>query len=186
MPATGFVLPSIATVEAGSGTWTNQDNIKLDDGVEATFSLAVKNTSGRWVAGTSFGFDGIIPSGATIDVVEIRMEYRVNTTGGIANPEMQSFVSGVGVGAVRAGSPLEPTTLTLNTFDVTADRAWVRADLLNANFALKIRGRNGNSATDPSYRWDYIAAQVTYTEAAPPELPLVVVAPHMPQENPPL
>jgi hypothetical protein len=162
MPATGFILPATATVEAGSGTWTNQDNIKIDDGTEATFSLAVKNTSGRWVSGTGFGLDSLIPSGSTITTVEIRMDYRVNTAGGIANPEMQSFVSGVGVGAVRVASPLEPTVLTLNTFDVTADRAWTRADLLDANFALKIRGRNGNSATDPSYRWDYIAVQVTY------------------------
>jgi hypothetical protein len=38
--------------------------------------------------------------------------------------------------------------------------------LLDANFALKIRGRNGNSTSDPSYRWDYIAVQVTYTELA--------------------
>lgn len=165
MPATGFILPATATVEAGSGTWTNQDNIKIDDGTEATFSLAVKNTSGRWVSGTAFGFDALIPSGATITQVEIQMDYRVNSTGGIANPEMQSFVGGAGVGAVRAGSPLEPTTLTLNTFDITADRAWVRDDLLDANLALKIRGRNGNNATDPSYRWDYIAVQVNYSVA---------------------
>jgi hypothetical protein len=166
MPSTGFKLPGARTVDAGSGTWTNDVNVLADDGVEATFSLAVKNTTGRWLIGQTFGFDTAVPAGATIDQVNIRMEYRVNTTGGIANPELQAFVSGVAVGAVRAASPLEPLTLTINTFDITADRSWTRADLLNGTFTLRCRGRNGNSATDPSYRWDLIAVEVVYTEPA--------------------
>jgi hypothetical protein len=166
MPSTGFLLPTARTVDTGSGTWTLDSNILADDGAEATFALTVKNTAGRWLIGQSFGFDSAIPAGATIDQVNIRMEYRVNNTGGIANPELQAFVSGGAVGAVRAGSPAEPTTLTLNTFDITADRAWTRADLLNGTFDLRCRGRNGNSTNDPSYRWDYLAVEVVYTEPA--------------------
>lgn len=163
MPATGFLLPAARTVDAGSGTWTNDVNILADDGAEATFSLTSKNTTGRSLRGQNFGFDSAIPAGATINQVQIRMEYRVNNTGGVANPEMQAFVSGAAVGSVRAGSPAEPTTLTINTFDVTADRAWTRADLLDGVFEIRCWGRNGNSTTDPSYRWDYVAAEVTYT-----------------------
>jgi hypothetical protein len=161
MPDTGWVLPTATTVDAGSGTWTNNGNITTDDGTEATFSLTSKNTSGRWNRGQTFGFDSSIPVGSTITLVEIRSEWRVNNAGGIANLEMQAFVSGTGVGSVRANSA-EPTTLTTDTFDITADRSWVRADLLNGTFEIRIRGRNGNSTTDPSYRWDHVAARITY------------------------
>lgn len=162
MPVTGWILPTANTVEAGNGTWTGDTNIRTDDGTEATFSLTTKNVSGRWNSGQTFGFDSLVPAGATINVVEIRAEWRVNNAGGIANLELQAFVSAGAVGAVRANSA-EPTTLTTNSFDITADRAWTRADLLDGTFELKVRGRNGNSATDPSYRVDHIAAQVTYT-----------------------
>jgi hypothetical protein len=172
MAITGWLLPTANTVEAGSGTWTSDTAIRIDDGTEATFSLTSKNTDGRWNSGETFNFDGAIGSTATIDLVEIRAEWRVNNAGGIAILELQAFVGGVAVGAVRANSA-EPTTLTTNTFDITADRAWTRADLVNASFTLKVRGRNGNSTTDPSYRVDHIAAQVTYTIPPPIGLPLL-------------
>lgn len=175
MPATGFVLPTARTVEAGSGTWTNDVNVLADDGAEATFALTSKNTSGRWLAGQTFGFGALIGEGSTITKVEIRVEWRVNSTGGIANLELQAFVSAGAVGAVRANAA-EPTTLTTETFDVTADRAWTRADLLDGTLELKVRGRNGNSTTDPSYRVDHLAVQVTYD---PPSIPVIHTAPRI-------
>jgi hypothetical protein len=165
---TGFLLPTARTVDTGSGTWTLDSNILADDGAEATFSLTSKNTSGRWLIGQSFGFDAAIPAGSMIDQVNIRMDYRVNDTGGVANPQLQAFVSGGAVGAVRSADPAEPTTLTENTFDITADRSWTRDDLLDAVFDLRCTGRNGNSTTDPSYRWDYIAVEVVYTAGETP------------------
>jgi hypothetical protein len=162
---TGWKLPATATVEAGSGTWTNQNNVLADDGTEATLAIAAKNTTGRWVRGDDLGFDSAIPASAVITKVEIRAEWRVNNAGGIGILELQAFVGGVAVGAVRANSA-EPTTLTTDTFDITADRTWTRANLLNASFDLKVRGRTGNNATDPSFRFDHIAAQVTYEEPA--------------------
>lgn len=171
MAVTGFVLPAAQTTDAGSGTWTNASNILADDGSEATYSLTSKNTTGPWNRGQTFGFDALIPSGSTIDLVEIRVEWRVNSAAGIANLELQAFVGGAAVGSVRANSA-EPTTLTTQTFDITADRSWVRADLLDGTFELRCRGRNGNSTNDPSYRYDHIAAQITYTE---PSAAVVVV-----------
>jgi hypothetical protein len=179
MATTGWVLPTANTVEAGSGTWTNDTNIRVDDGTEATFSLASKNTTGRWNAGQTFNLDSAIPSGSTIDTVEIRCEWRLNNAGGIGILEMQAFVSGGAVGAVRSNSA-EPTTLTTDNANITADRSWVRADLLNGTFELKCRGRNGNSATDPSYRFDHIAVQVGYTEAPTENPPIVTMAPKVP------
>jgi hypothetical protein len=173
---TGFLLPTARTVDAGSGTWTNDVNILADDGAEVTFSLTSKNTSGRWLIGQTFGFDSAIPVGATIDQVNIRTEWRVNTTSGIGHLELQAFVSGGAVGTVDTNSA-EPTTLTTETFDITADRAWTRADLLDGTFDLRCRGRNGNSTTDPSYRWDYIAVEVVYTATVVEPLPKPPVVP---------
>lgn len=174
MPATGFVLPSARTIDAGNGTWTNDVNVLADDGAEATFSLTTKNVAGRALRGQTFGFDAAIPAGSNIDQVQIRTEWRVNNAGGIATLTLQAFVSGAAVGAARTNAA-EPTVLTIETFDVTADRAWTRADLLNAVFELRTWGVNGNSTSDPSYRWDYIAVQVTYSAAA--VLPALVMAP---------
>lgn len=163
MATTGFILPSARTVEAGDGTWTDDVNILADDGSEATFSLAVKNTSGRWLVGQTFGFDSLIPAAATISQVTIRAEWRINATASTvqANLDLQAFVSGGAVGSVRTNSS-EPTTLTTDDFNLGGDRAWVRADLLDGTFELKVRGRNGNDADDPSYRVDHIAVSVTY------------------------
>lgn len=165
MPTTGFVLPTTRTVDAGSGTWTNDVNILASDGSEATFSLTSKNTDGSQLRAQNFGLGSAIPVGATIDQVQIRMNYRVNSTAGVADPRIQAYVSGASVGAIRSGSPSEPTTLTINDFDITADRSWTRADLLDGTFEILIWGRNGASTSDPSYRWDYVAVDVTYTEA---------------------
>jgi hypothetical protein len=162
MASTGWIVPTANTVEAGDGTWTNDTAILVDDGTEATFALAVKNTTGRWNVGQTFGFDSLIPVGATITSVEIRAEWRVNSASGIANLDLQVFVSGGAVGAILNEST-EPTTLTTATADRTADRSWTRDDLLNGTLELKVRGRNGNSATDPSYRVDHIAVQVGYS-----------------------
>ncbi|HZL93741.1 MAG TPA: hypothetical protein VFB99_08855 [Vicinamibacterales bacterium] len=164
MASTGWLLPTANTVEAGDGTWTNDTEILTDDGTEATLSVAVKNTTGRWNAGQTFNFDSAIPAGATITKVEIRADWRIASTAStvIAILELQAFVSAGAVGSVSANSS-EPTTLTTDTFDITADRSWTRADLLNGTFELKVRGRNGNDADDPSYRVDHIAAQIEYS-----------------------
>ncbi len=174
MATTGWVAPTANTVEAGSGTWTSDTSIRVDDGTEATFSLTTKNTSGRWNAGQTFGLGALISANATISQVQIRAEWRVNSTGGIGTLELQAFVSAAAVGAVRQNAT-EPTTLTTDTFDVTADRAWTRANLLDGTLELKVRGTNGNSTSDPSYRVDHIAVNVTYAEPFPP--PSLVMAP---------
>lgn len=162
MTSTGWVVPTARTVDAGSGTWTNDANVLVDDGTEATFSLTSKNTTGRALRGQTFGFDSLIPAGSTVDTVEIRAEWRVNSTSGVGNLELQAFVSGSAVGSVNTNSA-EPTTLTTNSYNITAARSWTRADLLNGTLELRTWGRNGNSTNDPSYRWDAIAVQVAYT-----------------------
>ena len=179
MPVTGFVLPTARTVEAGSGTWINDANILADDASVATFSLNTKNTTGRWLAGQTFGLGALIPAGSVIDAVEIRAEWHLTVTlSVIAQLELQAFVSGAAVGAVRQ-NVLEPGSPTIDTFDITADRSWTRADLLDGTFELKCRGTNGNDATDPGYLFDYIAVQVTYSAA--PGIPRLTVAPYISQ-----
>lgn len=161
MASTGWVLPTASYEESGDGTWTDTSNIHTDDGTEATFSLTSKNTAGKWAVGWTFGFDSLIPAGATISKVEIRADWRVNTTSGIAHLELAAQISGA-IQTTYTNSA-EPTTLTTDTFDITADRTWTRDNLLDAVLELKVRGRNGNSTTDPSYRVDHIAVQVEYS-----------------------
>jgi hypothetical protein len=160
--STDWLLPTAQTIEAGSGTWTNSSNILADDGTEASFSLTSKNTDGSWNVGQMLGFDSTIPATSSITAVQIRADWRVTSAGGIGNLDLAAFVTGSSTGQLRSNTS-EPTSLTTNTFTITFDRDWTRDDLLNSTFELKVRGRNGNSATDPFYRFDHIAARVSYS-----------------------
>ncbi len=52
---------------------------------------------------------------------------------------------------------------------MTGERTWTRANLLNGTLEVHARGRNGNSTTDPSYRFAWIKVQITY-DVLPTEL----------------
>jgi hypothetical protein len=172
MPSTGFTNGTTQTNDTlASTTWSNQANILDQDDDEVTEAITAKNTPGSgsttlgWLKVGTFGFDSAIPSGSTISQVIIRVRSRVNSAGGIANREMAWAISGTR-GTNVHGSATEPLTLETVDTDVTGERAWTRADLLNGTFEVHVRGRNGNSPTDPSYRFAYVAVNVTHEVAA--------------------
>lgn len=177
MPATGFVIATAQSSDVlASTTWSNQANIVVNDDTEATEALIAKNTptpadstSSGWIKVTTFGFDGLIPAGAAITKVEIQYRWRVNSAAGIANRDLCWALGGTR-GTNLHSLATEPLTLETVTTDVTAERAWTRADLLNATFAVHARGRNGNSTTDPSYRFAWIKVQVSYVQPRHPAI----------------
>ena len=56
----------------------------------------------------------------------------------------------------------EPTTDTIVIVDVTADRAWTRADLLDANLKVTADAVRGNDADAVTFSLDRIEVEVTY------------------------
>src|SRR5215207_3290199 len=169
MATTGLQLGASSSVDTlTSTTWTNITNIRANDDTETTEAIVAKNTPGTgsttsgWIKVGNFGFDSLIPAGSTIDNVEIQIRWRVSSTGGIANRDCSWAVSGTR-GTNTHTLTTEPVTLETTTLTVTSERSWTRADLLNGTFEVHARGMNGNSTTDPSYRFAWIKVNVTYT-----------------------
>lgn len=156
MPTTGFLLPTTDT--AVSGSWTTPTNVQADDAADATVAPGKNVTSSRDAGG--FGFNAAIPAAAIIDKVEIKEEYFVSVNTSIATVRVNGNVGGTIL--ANHDDATEPLSYLTTTFDITADRAWVRADLLDGTFFIRFSGVQGNSSTAVTFHWDYVAVQVTY------------------------
>lgn len=160
MATTGFRFPT--TDAAVQGSWTNATNVQADDGSVAVANIAAKNTTAIREQG-GFGFStAVLPDAATITQVNLRVEWRIQTA--------SSVIAILGVRARVTTTNLtihenssEPTTLTLETFDITAERSWAPADFRDGTFKTRLEPRNGNDASDPGYEFDYVAVEVQYT-----------------------
>jgi hypothetical protein len=162
------------TIGGASGAWTNPTNAHADDGTNYATAAPGKNQTyeNRW--GT-FGFDSLIPSGATINSVKILAEYNVSTTASIAQLQAQATVAGTDCPTSVLTHTTEPTTDTVATFDVTSCRSWTRDDLTDANFKVRVGGRRGNSNTAVTFSLDYVTVEVDYTPAAAAARRIIII-----------
>lgn len=143
--------------------WTSPGNAHADDGVDATGTANDFSSHGIGNQWKTFGFDGVIPVGATISAVKVIYEYGAVETGEGASLVTLTEVGGVlqGVGVTTSGPATYPT---VHIHDHTADRAWTRADLLNSAFKVRVRGQGeGIAATSVAFQMDYVKVEVTYT-----------------------
>jgi hypothetical protein len=83
MADTGFVLAGAGTFIAGAGAdWANAGNITASDNTYATASV-VGGESTDPLKGYTFGLS--VPSGATIDGIEVQIEVKTNTAATISS-----------------------------------------------------------------------------------------------------
>lgn len=138
---------------------TNPNNDHADDGSYATCAPA-KNTiiSTRY---KTFGFDAQLPSNAIITKVQVIYQYKTSSTSVGSTARVTCQVSGIDQ-ALHTDSTL-PAADTIITVDVTADRGWTRADLLDSAFKVEHGGRRAASNTAITFSFDYIQVEVTYT-----------------------
>lgn len=159
MAVTGWLTPTTDT--AVSGSWSNPTNVQAKDGAVASSTIAAKNTTASRDCG-GFGFStAVLPDAATITKVEIRPKWRVSTNASIATLRVNGKVSSTVL--ANHDNTSEPTTLTEQTFDVTADRSWAPADFRDGTFFVRFNAVQGNNATSCTYEFDSIEVQVTYT-----------------------
>jgi hypothetical protein len=162
VPTTGYRFPTADS--AVSGTWTNTTNAYSDNGLVANCSITVKNTTAVRQYGT-YGFStGVLPDAAVIQTVNLRVDWRVASTGGVAILGCRARVGTTDLLIHEQAG--EPTTLGVETFNITAERSWAPADFRDGTLFARLEPRNGNNATDPGYEFDYIAIEVVY--AVPP------------------
>lgn len=151
-------FPTTNAAYSGAG-FTNPNNLHADDGVYGTAAPAKNGALGTRYG--TFGFDGQIPVGSTINAVKIIYEFKLSTTGSIATQRVLARIGGIAEEA--HDNTNEPTTDTAVTVDITADRAWARDDLLDGTFEAVAEARRGNTNTGYTASWDQIKVEVTYT-----------------------
>lgn len=148
------------------GTWTTQNNIlsDTDANASATIAIAAKNTTDTLEV-QNFGFDSAIPAGATIRKVQLSVNWKVSSTAGIAN--LDAFWRVVTTNGTTHTNSAEPIAFTNNIYDVTSERSWTRADLLNGTFVVRVNARSGNNATSVTYSFDWVRVIVDFTLPVP-------------------
>src|SRR3990167_424026 len=138
--------------------WTNPNNAHADEGTYTTAAPAKSTTvSGNWL---TFGFDGDIPAGSAITKIQIIYEFKVSATNSIATMRVAAVIGGVN--EENHDDATEPTSDKIVTVDITADRTWTRANLLDANFKVYGAGVRGNDNDAVTFSLDYIKVEVTY------------------------
>ena len=161
MAVTGYLFPT--TNAAVSGVWVTPENAGADDAAVASTTIAAKNTTAIHEFG-GFGFStAVVPDTATVTKVELRVEWNVTLSAGVIG--ILGIRGRVGTTDLTIHeNALEPTTPTTETFDITAERSWVPADLRDGTLKSRLEPRNGNDADAEVYQIDYLAYQVTYSE----------------------
>lgn len=138
--------------------WQTPDNAHADDDVLATgtaFQISLTN----W---KSFGFDAVIPVGATIKAVKVIIEHGAEEGSSFS----VTIVGGVTHTARNFTQRAAISPRVVDTNDHTADRAWTRDDLLDANFKVNLQGSEADGAGDFPVL-DYVKVEVTYTYIPP-------------------
>jgi hypothetical protein len=154
--------PASNAAHGALGQLTNPANAYSDNGVYATAAPG-KNVTKANEYGT-FGFDVILPASCTIDKIQIIYEFKVSVNTSIATARVHSLVSGSAqANHDDATEPLSDKTVTVN---ITADRTWTRANLLNGVLTVALEAVQGNSSTAVTFSFDYVKVEVTYTQTA--------------------
>jgi hypothetical protein len=165
MADTGWVIAGTGSDDAtvGSTSWANPGNVTADDGTYAAATFFAAGTS-HYIKGSNFGLS--VPTGATIDGIEIRAQLSDGfTNADITYAQVEHPSTGF-------GNDQETGTQALTSSDVNYDyggatelhgKTWTAADVNNSSFgvayAVTASGFSGPSC-------DAIWVKVYYTEAA--------------------
>ena len=180
MASTGFTLPGRgASINTGSNEWTDPGNVTADDAANASTAFGALSQSDSLFADL-YGFS--IPSGATIDGIEVKYE-RVLPQWGEGAPTVTSTDLQLAEGGVVIGTV--DTDLSDWTFSVVAvtrgsdSDDWGAAltpEIVNSDtFGVRLEATwDAALGTTDTAEVDYIQINVHYTEAASfPHLPLL-------------
>jgi hypothetical protein len=156
-PATG------STAVYSGGGLTNSAAVSADDGTYATCTV----TAGTIAKGTAYGnwgFDALIPSGATISDVQYTYQYFVSVTS-VVHPiaRVKARISASDLANHDDNS--QPTVATtVGPTSIFSDRSWVRADLLDGVFQFVLEARKGSAASQ-NFSFDFLEIAVTYSSS---------------------
>lgn len=151
------LFPSSHTLGTNGANFLNPVNLRVNDGIYATVTQTVKNTTSQIYLEA---FDASsIPSGSTINSIIVNVERKMSSTSSIQSVAIQAYKASVAMGT-KTTNTTEPTTDTVLSNSNTG--SWAYADFTNLRVLLEnIRG-NSTAACTVSY--DYVSVTVDYTE----------------------
>ena len=144
------------------GTWTDLTTTRINtsDNSRATTTATAFDASSMY--NYSFG----IPSGATIDGIEVQCEFN-NSFGGFVSTVQFSLSWDNGTTYTSAKSnTVTGTTDTVRTYGGATDtwgRSWTDSEFADGTFLMKMEGKTGFGAT---CQVDWLAVKVYYTEVS--------------------
>ena len=171
MADTGFKTTGAVVFE---GDWVNMTTTRINTADDSratmtgtTFAIATLNNY-------SFG----LPSGATIDGIEVNTEF--STSSGSATATLQislSWDNGTTYTTAKSDTQTGTTADKNSTMGGSTDtwgRTWTDTEFANGTFLLKVEGKSSKMAN--SCRLDFLQIKVYYTEAATSGFFLLMVA----------
>jgi len=157
-------------IGVGTVTWSHPGRITADDGSYATADVGHGHQT-HYLRASDFGFDSVVPSGATIDGIEVTIG---RYSSGHKSPFIQDTVvrlvngSGTIVGDNKAATTTDwptgseaPATYGGVSDDWTA--SLTAADIRDSDFGVVLSVDNPNKSYDRDAYVDYIRMTVYYT-----------------------
>lgn len=176
------------TAFQGGALWTNLNNIKIDDGANATAVIGIGGFNRQFNA---LGFTlSDVPLNAAILGVTVQVHWNATTAGNRIMDYQVNLIKPDGTLTVGRESntfvPVAPTYFTYGGPNDVWGYGWKQSEVTNANFGVRFNCRNNGGAIDTA-NIDFVGVQVTYLPpsrivyirnslaAAPTDVPAFIV-----------
>ena len=136
---------SVGLTSGAGSNWSNPTYITAADALYASVSLG-GNGSSRYLRGQAYGFT--IPTGATIDGIEVSIRRQSSSNNGgnsINDVSLQLAKNGTILGSNYATTTDWPTTMAVANYGGATDlwgTTWTPADINNVNFGVALSVKN--------------------------------------------
>ena len=152
---------------SGDRSWVNTGNITADDASYAQVTNVDAEQTSNFLVGSNFGLS--VPSGATIDGIQIRYEWYGGSTRTCEVNSQRLRKAGVVSGTGQAGpgsAPFTPTVVTIGGASDLWGTTWSSSDVNNSGFGFQVDIEETMDDDNNEVYVDYIQVKVHYTEAA--------------------
>lgn len=163
MPDTGFLIAgSGANVDQGGVDWADPGNITADDAALASVSLNELDDS--FSDRLTSGSHGVsLPSGATVNGIEVRAELSISEVQGQGDINWQVYLTKNGSTSVgNSDSSLPEGLIVFGGASYLWGTTWTEAEVESANFGAMLDAFVVSG--DPTALVDRIEVKVHYTE----------------------
>lgn len=171
MASQGPESPDTCSTDGSGGDWVNPDNVKQSDNAYATVTAPRRNIVDTSLL-ISTHFDFIIPSGATIDGIQVEMERKYAGVGGSVSDNIMALTKD---GVASIGTPTDPVGVwsTVEHYEPMGSptdlwgETWTPAEINDENFGFIFSATISAGALASCIAYiDHIRITVYYTEAA--------------------